>query len=103
MLLGELIARCSDETIAEEIVLSIGDLATLAALRDQSEATGVGLGACIAAATRRYAAEASDEEWVTLIGQMGGAQDPAKILLKRALAYASAPLDQQECGHVSHG
>jgi hypothetical protein len=102
MLLGELIARCSDETIAAEIVLSIGNLATLSALRDLSEETGTGLGACIAAATRRYAAEASDEEWITLIGQMGGQQDPAEIFLKRALAYAGARLEQEECGHVGH-
>ena len=102
MLLGELIARCSDETVAAEIVLSIGDLAVLAVLRDQSEATGVGLGACIAAATRRYAAEASDEEWITLIGQMGRAQDPAGTFLKRALAYAGVALHQDGCGHVGH-
>jgi len=91
MLLADVIARCSDETVAQEVVLSIGDLATLARLHEQSAATGIGIGACIAAATRRYAAEASDEEWITLMGKMSGAQDPSAVFLKHALAHAPPP------------
>jgi hypothetical protein len=101
VLLGDLIARCSDETVAEEIVMSMGDLAMLATLRDQSEMSGTGIGACMAAAARRYAAEASNEEWITLIGLMGKTTDPGAVFLKRALAY-SRQQPSQGCAHVSH-
>jgi len=101
VLLGDLITRCSDEAVAEEIVLSIGDLAMLAALRDQSEMTGMGVGACVAAAAQRYVAEASDEEWITLIGLMGKTQDPGVVFLKRALAYSRQRPGQGDA-HVGH-
>ena len=39
-------------------------------------------------AVRRYADSASDE-WTTLIGQMGRAEDPGAICLKRAFAQAT--------------
>jgi hypothetical protein len=38
------------------------------------------------AAVRRFAAAASDEDWVSLMGQMGRAVDPGRVLLRRALA-----------------
>ncbi len=89
MLLGDLISRFSDEAVAEETVLAIGDLAMLAALREQSAETGLGIGAYMAAAARRYASEASDEEWITLMGVMGRAPDPGAAYLKRAFTYVS--------------
>jgi len=88
MLLGDLIAQFTDETVAEEAILGLSDLALLAELRAQAQASGLDLGAYAAAAVNRFASEASDEEWVTLIGAMGRAQDPGAIYLKRALAYA---------------
>ena len=88
MLLGDLIARFSDETIAEEAVVALGDLAMLATLREEAEETGLGIGACMASAARRYADQASDEEWITLMGVMGKAEDPGAIFLQRALAFA---------------
>jgi hypothetical protein len=93
VLLGDLIARFKDEAVAAETVLAIGDLAMLAALREQAAATGLDIGACIAAAVRRYASHASDEEWITLMGLMGRAQDPGAVYLKRAVVYASQDLD----------
>lgn len=102
MLLGDLIARFDDEAVAEEAVLAIGDLAMLAVLREQAAESGLGIGACMAAATRRYAAEASDEEWLTLIGLMARTQDPGAVYLRRAVAYACQQPDAGGCGHVHH-
>jgi hypothetical protein len=45
MLLGNLIARFADETVAEEAILGLSDLALLAELRAQAEASGLDLGA----------------------------------------------------------
>ena len=87
MLLGDLIARLFDETVAEEAILGLSDLALLAQLRARAEASKLDLGAYAEAAASRYASEASDEEWITLMGAMGRAQDPGAVYLKRALAY----------------
>jgi hypothetical protein len=88
MLLGDLINAFDDEAVAAETILRIGDLALIAAMREQADAIGLDLGAFAAATVRRYADEASDEEWTTLIGQMGRAADPGAVCLKRAFAHA---------------
>jgi hypothetical protein len=91
MLLGDLIARLSDDVAAEELVLGLADLALLARLRAQADASGLDLGAYVAAAVNRYASEAPAEEWTTLMGAMTRAQDPGAVYLERALAYVARP------------
>lgn len=87
MVFGDLIARLPDEGVAEEALLNLTDLPLLAELRTRAEAEGLDLGAYTAAAVNRYASEAPDEEWVSLIGAMGRAEDPAATYLERALTY----------------
>jgi hypothetical protein len=89
MLLGDLIARLADESFAEETLLSFADLAALAELRAQADAEGQELGAHAAACATRYAAEASEAEWITLMGAMSRASDPAAVYLRRAFAHAA--------------
>jgi hypothetical protein len=91
MLLGDLIAGLTDDVFAEEAILDLTDLALLAEVRARAQADGLGLGTYAAAPVSRYAAEASDEEWITLIGAMGRAPDPGAVYLDRALAYAVRP------------
>jgi hypothetical protein len=90
MLLGDLLGQFTDESIAAETILGLGDLKLIAKLREQAEASGLTLGAYAAGAVRRYAAEATDEEWVTLMGALGRAQDPGAVCLQRAFAYVLA-------------
>ena len=92
MLLGDLIARFKEESIAEETILGFADLTLLADLRAHAEASGLDLGSFAAAAACRYAAEASHEEWTTLMGAMRRARDPGASYLERALAYAMRDL-----------
>jgi len=89
MLLGDLLNAFDDEAVAAETILRVGDVALIAAMRKQAEAHGLSLGAFAAATVRRYADEASDEEWATLIGQMGRADDPGAVCLRRAFAQAA--------------
>ncbi len=84
MLLGDLLNRFDDEGIAAETILRVGDLAMIAAMTRGAEAAGLTLGAYAAATVRQYADNASDEEWTTLIGQMGRTDDPGAVCLKRA-------------------
>ena len=91
MMLGDLVAHLADGTAVEETLLSLTDLVLLAELRALADASGLELGAFAVAAAARYASEASEEEWVTLIGSMARTQDPGAIYLKRAFAYAVGP------------
>ena len=65
MLLGDLLSRFTDESLAAEAIVSLADLGLLTALRQRVEADGLELGTFAALAVQRYAEEASDEEWVT--------------------------------------
>jgi hypothetical protein len=87
MLLGDLLAKLTDEAGATELMLGIDDLPMLAAIRERAEADGADLPTFVAGTVRRYAAEASDEEWITLMGLINRAGDPGAVCLKRAFAH----------------
>ena len=93
MLLGDVIARLTDETIVTEILLGLGDLPLLAKLHARADENGVTLGAYAAWAFRSYADNASSEEWTTLIGVMGRSADPGGTCLRRAFAYMLTGMD----------
>jgi len=90
MLLGDMLAGFTDEGVAAEAILALGDIALLASVRERSEAHGVEVGVFAASAVRQYASEASDEEWVTLLGAMNRDPDPGIVCFKRALTHALA-------------
>jgi hypothetical protein len=88
VLLGDIIARFESASFAEETVLALGDLGLLSRMRTQAEAEGESLGAFAQGAVRRFAAEASDEEWVTLLGALARASDPGAVCLRFAFQHA---------------
>jgi hypothetical protein len=88
MMLGDLLARFADDASAAETLLGLGDLKLVAALRQRATAEGLGLGTLAALAVQRYADSASDEEWVTLIGELRRSADPGLAFIKRALRAA---------------
>ena len=90
MLLGDLLNQFEDEGVAAETILRVGDLAMIATMTRNAEALGLSLGAYASQAVRQYADHASDEEWTTLIGQMGRTDDPGAVCLKRAFAQLVA-------------
>ncbi len=91
-MLGDLIARLEDETVAAEALLSLDDLALVARVAKASANAGLPSGAYAAAAVGRYVAEADDQEWLSLIGLMRRDTDPSGVFLRRALARDLAPL-----------
>lgn len=84
MMLGDILSRLDDDGAAAEIILGAGDLRLLAAMQERAKAEGLDLAAFTRAAVQRYTAEASDEEWTTLMGQIGRSGDPGLTCLKRA-------------------
>ena len=87
-MLGDILARLSDETIAVETILGSGDLTLLAAVKERAGAEGLDLAACVTQTVQRYAHEASDEEWVTLMGMLNRSSNPGATCLKRAFECA---------------
>lgn len=85
MLLGDLIASFDEQKAAETLFL-LDDLALVAQVQKKSAREEMSVGEFVRRAIEHYANSASDEEWVTVIGQMGQAKEPpGLILLRRAL------------------
>ena len=89
MLLGELIARLKDETVAGEALLSLGNLALAARLVALAAERNVPVGQLVAQAVGQFVNGASDEEWLSLVGHMSGAADPGREFLHRVLMNAA--------------
>ncbi len=87
-MLGDLLANLNDEATALETLVQLGDLALLETARGKAAAEGLDLAAYVTQTVQCYASTASDEEWLTLMGLLNRAQDPAATCLKRAFAYA---------------
>ena len=89
-MLGDLLARLTDETAAVETLLQLGDLTLLETARGKAAAEGLDLAACVTQTVQRYASTASDEEWITLIGMLNRSQDSGATCLRRAFAYGQS-------------
>jgi hypothetical protein len=87
MLLGDLIARFREPAVAAEMLLSLDDLALTARVTEAAAAQRIPLGDYAASAVHAFVAQAGDEDWLTLLGRMGRAEDPARAFLSNALAY----------------
>ena len=89
MLLGDLLSRFDDPSFATEVVLQIGDVGLLARMREQAAAEGQELGEFARGAVQRFAAEASDEDWISMIGALARASDPGATCLRRVVDYVA--------------
>jgi hypothetical protein len=88
MLLGDLIERLSDPSVAAEMLLSLEPLALGVRVDERARREHLTAGEYSARAVDRFVAAAGDEEWLTLIGHMSRSQRPGNILLQHALLTA---------------
>ena len=88
MLLGDLMARFEDETVALEALVNLGDLPLTVRVQDRGAEVGMTPGSFIGSCVRRYVEQASNEEWTTLFGLLSQADDPGSSFLRRALSQA---------------
>src|SRR5262245_65975246 len=93
MLLGEVIARFEDEAFVSETLLALDDLALTARVATLSAENNMSAGEFATYAVGRFVNGASNEEWLTLIGQMSCAEDPGRVFLRRVLSN-TVPLPQ---------
>jgi UDP-3-O-acyl-N-acetylglucosamine deacetylase len=91
MLLGDLIARFDDPIVAAETLLALGDLSLVGRVREAAVQQELTPGELASMAVRMFADTASDEEWVTALGQMARTPEPGLELLRRALQWSLAP------------
>jgi hypothetical protein len=100
MLLGDVIATLEDDVVADETLIGLADLALTARVVAAAAAEGMTRGEFVAAAVGRFAAGCADDEWLTVLGQMGRAADPGQVLLRRAIeaALSGGAVPSAECG-----
>ena len=102
MLLGDVIAELDDEAAAMEMLLSLGDLALVTRVEEAAAQHAVTPGEFAAQAVALFSNQASDEDWVSLIGVMGQTADPGQVCLKKMVEFALRPAKASHgCGH--HG
>lgn len=101
MLLGDIIARFDDEALAMQTFAGLGDLALLLQVETAAAEEGLTPGAFAARAVRIFSNQASDEDWVSLIGVMGQTTDPGQACLRTMLSFALRPAAAatHACGH----
>ena len=89
VLLGDVIARFHDEALVSETLLSLGDLALIARINARAEQCQMSTGEFAADLIGQFINGASDEEWLTLVGQLSHADNPDRVFLHRALSNAT--------------
>lgn len=101
MLMGELINRFEDEGVAMETLMAIGDLTLATQVREAAAQEGITPGVFLTRATRILTNEASEDDWLSLMGAMGRAEDPGLVCLSRMLAFAFRPRGAvHACSHT---
>jgi hypothetical protein len=88
MLLGDVIARFEDEALVNETLFALDDLALTARIATLAAENDVSAGEFAMQSIGRFVNGASDEEWLTLIGQMSRAENPGQVFLRHALSNA---------------
>lgn len=88
MQLGTLIDHLSFEEDAAEALEALGDIVLFSEVQAVGEHYGERPGEYVANAARRFAALASDEDWLSLMSAMERSQDPAHAALERMLRWA---------------
>ncbi len=90
MTLGELLASWQDEDAVLDALIGCDDLAFLARVREAAEEDGSDLATFVREEVGRFVNAADDEAWLTLMGRIGRAEDPAMTGLKAMLEFGLA-------------
>lgn len=109
MLLGTILKDLTNEADADAALAALNDLALFAQVRVRAAQYDETPGEYAAGAVSRFAAAASDEDWLALMTAIEKSNDPAKTTLDRAVrwslvqdAKAEAPAESN-CGSASCG
>ena len=108
MLLGQVLDRLGDEGIAAETLLSLGDLPLMVDVEVTGARFGESLPLYASNAVGRFAAFASDEDWLALMTALERTADPAAACLRQMLlwslrqdSHAGCDAGHECCNHRS--
>jgi hypothetical protein len=101
MLLGQLMERLGEEAVCAETLLGLDDLPLLVEVQAMGLRFGETTPAYAVAAARRFAAFASDEDWLALMTALERASDPGAACLRHMLRW-SLHHDSADCGCSSN-
>lgn len=88
MHLGTLLARLQDDGDAAMALDALGDIVLYAEIQSTGERFDETPGVYTAVAVSRFAAAASDEQWLGLVAAMERCDDPARAALAHMLTWA---------------
>ncbi len=88
MLLGQVIERLVDEGFASETLLALGDLPLLVDVEAAGRKEGISAAVYAAAAARRFASQAADDDWLALMTALERADDPGAACLRQMLVWS---------------
>lgn len=103
MLLGTLLKRLGQEADAAEALAALNDIVLLAEVQAMGELHDETPAEYVCGATRRFAADASSEDWLALMTAIERSDDPARTTLDSMLRWslkqdATAPAASSGCG-----
>lgn len=90
MLLGHVLERLGDEAFAAETLVGMADLPLMVEIESVGDRFGESLPTYAVGATRRFAAFASDEDWLALMNALDRAEDPGATCLHQMLTWSLA-------------
>lgn len=88
MLLGTLLKRLGNEADAAEALEALRDIVLLTEVQAMGERHDETPAEYVRGATRRFAADASSEDWLALMTAIGRSDDPARTTLDRMLRWS---------------
>ena len=107
MLLGTILKRLEGEADAAEALDALGDIVLLTEIRTMGAVHAESPGEYASGATQRFAAAASDEDWLALMTAIEKSGNPARTVLERmvrwSLARDQAELDGPAAGGCKTG
>lgn len=88
MLLGQVLQRLGDEAFAAEALIATGNLPLMVEIETTGRHFGESPGEYAAGASRRFAASASNEDWLGLMTALERADDAGAACLKHMVEWA---------------
>lgn len=90
MLLSDILKQLSDEAKATAVLIALGDLVLIGEVEDIRIQHGESVGEYVFGATRRFANQARDEDWLRLSTALESSQSPAAACLQTMVTWAVA-------------
>lgn len=90
MLFSAILRQLSDEARAAAALIDLGDVVLIAQVEDVRIQHGESVGEYVRGATRRFASQALDEDWLRLSTALERSQAPAATCLQAMVTWAVA-------------